>query len=97
MIDIRFNELVPKVEDHGDGNYSIRYYKGEELKGILRCTLRETVGKMKPIKQRYVMYAPSETKSLMEYLVVGEINNDSTELSSYINKVVYESVCKLIL
>jgi len=93
----RFGELIPKVDSHGDNEYSIRYYSGEKVMVVIRCKVIESVGKLKPIKQRYVMITPSDTKDLIDYLTNGDDMGDLTEISPTINKVVYDSVSSLIL
>ena len=93
----RFDELIPKVEDHNGEDHSIRYYSGDQVLGVIRCKLIKSVGKIKPIRQKYVMITTSDTKDLIDYLTNGDDTIDHVELSSTINKIVYDSVTSLIL
>jgi len=93
----RFDLLIPKVEDHNGEDYSIRYYNGDQLMGVIRCRLVQTVGKNKPIRQRYIMITTSETKDLIDYLTSEENMGDIEKMTQEINRMVYDSASSLIL
>lgn len=93
----RFNKMVPKVDQYDD-MYSIRYYMGEELMGIIRCKVVKTMGDKKPIRQKYVMITTSDTKNIVEYIIKDhDMMGDPYTLSSTLNKMIYDEVRKIIL
>lgn len=96
----QFKKLSPRVEEVGDGEYSVRYYMDGELMGIVRCKLVESMGINKPIKQRYVMIISGETEKLIGYILseVTDLNEDLyNEISSSVGEMIYNNVREIIL
>lgn len=90
----KMNKLIPKIENHGDNNYSVRYYDNDDLMGIIRCKVISSTGGKKPIRQKYLMITLSDTKDLINYL---SYDGDLDEMTKNINRVIYDSISKLLI
>lgn len=69
IVEIISREFIPKVDKVGDKDFSVRYYREGEMVGIVRATLYESVGKMKPIKQRSVIISSAQVGDMFSVLL----------------------------